>query len=83
MQVEIRGTSYVGLSEIAEQLAISRQTIWRWRQEGKIPKGHRYRNRWVVFSPQEVESIREYTHRLEPIETEDRGQLKFFDGKGA
>jgi len=54
-------------TDVLEQVPVTRQTLWRWRQEGKIPAGHRYRNRQVVFTPDEVEAIREYANRVEPI----------------
>jgi predicted site-specific integrase-resolvase len=61
---------------------VTRQTLWRWRQEGKIPAGHRYRGRQVVFNPEEVSVIQEYANRIEPIDTAEGEQLSLFNGNG-
>lgn len=68
MPIEIQGVAYHATAEITKELGISRQTLWRWRQEGKIPQGSRFRDRQIVFSPAEREAIREYAHHLEPVE---------------
>lgn len=81
MAVEIEGEVYIGASEVAERLDISRQTLWRWRQEGKIPQGHRYRGRQVLFSETEFDTIRSFANRLEPIQSDfDGNQLGLFGG---
>jgi predicted DNA-binding transcriptional regulator AlpA len=76
--IEVNGIKYLSLAEVSADLRISRQTVWRWRQQGKIPGGHRFRNRQVVFSMDEVEAIREYANRIEPINT-DTNQLGLFE----
>ena len=68
MPITIQGVAYHAIAEITKELRISRQTLWRWRQEGKIPQGSRFRDRQIVFSPAEREAIREYAHHLEPVE---------------
>ena len=78
--IEINGINYLLLAELASRLKGSRQTLWRWRQQGKIPGGHRYRDRQVVFSPDEVEAIREFANRIEPIGSADSSQLRLFNG---
>jgi predicted DNA-binding transcriptional regulator AlpA len=65
--IQVDGERYVLASDIAEELGISRQTLWRWRQENKIPQGHRYRDRHVVFSEEDVERIRRFANKIEPI----------------
>jgi predicted DNA-binding transcriptional regulator AlpA len=67
MSVEIHGIRYLTATGLLATIDVTRQTLWRWRQEGKIPSGHRYRGREVVFSPEEVKAIQEYANRLEPI----------------
>ena len=59
--------------------SVLRQALWRWHPEGRIPSGSRYRGRQVVFSPEEMEQIRIYANRVEPIEVQPGGQLSLFD----
>jgi excisionase family DNA binding protein len=83
MAVELDGEVYLCVSEVAERIGVSRQTLWRWRTEGEIPTGHRYRGGKVVFSLPEVEKIEAYAHRLEPVRVGssfDSHQLRLFNG---
>jgi excisionase family DNA binding protein len=82
MAVIIDKKQYITTSEILEMVGVSRQTLWRWRQEGKIPAGHRYRGRQVVFNSEEVTVIQEYANRIEPIDTSEVGQLSLFSSNG-
>jgi transposase-like protein len=63
----IDGTTYFSAAHVARAAGVTRQTLWRWRQEGKVPAGRKYRDKQVVFTKDESELIREYAHRLEPI----------------
>ena len=78
--VVIDGAEYFFAAELAEDLSVSRQTLWRWRTEGKIPNGRRYRGGRVVFNKDEVEAVRAYANLLEPIKTATKDQLKLFNG---
>ncbi len=78
MPVEINETSYLTATDVRKQVNVTRQTLWRWRQEGKIPAGHRYRNRQVIFTPDEVKAIQEYANRIEPIDNSDSKQMSLF-----
>lgn len=69
MPTEIDSKTYFSHEEVAEKVGVSRQTLWRWRSEGKIPSGHQYRGRRVLFSEEEFELIEKFAHRLEPIAT--------------
>ncbi len=83
MAVELDGEVYLCVSEVVERLGVSRQTLWRWRTEGEIPTGHRYRRGQVVFSLPEVEQIEAFAHRLEPSRvgsSSDSNQLHLFNG---
>ena len=80
MPIEVGGIPYFSAGDVAKALGISRQTLWRWRQEGKIPAGHRYRDRQVLFTVAEIEAIKEYAHRIEPIDASAANQLKLFNG---
>ncbi len=77
--VEIDGIRYVPASELTEELGISRQTLWRWRNEDKIPQGHRFRDSRILFTSIEAEAIRRHALRLEPIDPIERNQLKLFE----
>jgi predicted DNA-binding protein (UPF0251 family) len=79
MPVQVAGLKYFTNHEVSEELSISRQTLWRWREKGKIPTGVRYRNRQVLFTTEEFEAIREYAHKLEPIELGGTRQLGLFE----
>jgi predicted DNA-binding transcriptional regulator AlpA len=82
MAVEIEGVHYVSAAELAREVGVSRQTLWRWRKEGKIPSGHRFRDRQVMFTKSEVEAIREHANRIEPIaNSATNGQLELFDAR--
>jgi hypothetical protein len=78
MPIEIDGVAYFTAADIHRDLGVVRQTLWRWRKAGKIPLGRRYRDRQVVFTKEEFESIREYANRLEPVEQAGIDQLKLF-----
>jgi predicted DNA-binding transcriptional regulator AlpA len=66
--LEVEGVPYFTAAEVTRFVKVSRQTLWRWRQQRKIPFGRRYRDRQIVYTRQEVEAIREYANRLEPVE---------------
>jgi predicted DNA-binding protein (UPF0251 family) len=68
MPVTIEGEEYYTNSEVSDELKVSRQTLWRWREKGSIPAGLRYRTRQVLFKTDEVEVIRQFANRLVPIE---------------
>lgn len=82
MPVQIQGEEYFTNSEVSEGLRVSRQTLWRWREKGRIPTGLRYRTRQVLFKHSEVEAIKLYANHLEPIELGASGvkQLGLFRG---
>ena len=78
MPININKMKYFTASDVLDKLNVSRQTLWRWRQEGSIPRGHRFRNRYVVFTPQEVLEIEAHANRIDPIEPEDLLQPDLF-----
>ena len=83
MPVDIAGQSYYALTEVAEELRVTRQSLWLWRKNGKIPVGRRTRGRQVLFTEAEVTAIREYANRLEPIELGGVRQMKLFGQTGS
>ena len=76
--VNIGGIAYFAATDIAAALKISRQTLWRWRRAGKIPLGHRFRDGQTLFTQSELEEIRVFAQRIEPIDATDRNQLELF-----
>lgn len=78
MPLTIKGLTYYTAADVAERVEVSRQTLWRWRQDGKIPLGHKYRNRHVVFTPAELKQIELFADRIEPIAPSDRLQRDLF-----
>ena len=68
MPVTIEGEEYYTNSEVSDELKVSRQTLWRWREKGSSPPGLRYRTRQVLFKADEVDAIRQLANRLVPIE---------------
>ena len=77
--VTIDGVSYVAATRLARELGVSRQTLWRWRTEGKIPAGNRFRNGRIVYSPTEAELVRSYAQQLEPLDNAPLAQLPLFE----
>lgn len=80
MPLEIAGSEYLTTAEVCRMVSISRQTLWRWRQDARIPAGRRFRGQRLVFSPDEAEQIRRYASLLEPADAPLRSQLNLFNG---
>ena len=78
MPIQIDNVTYYSSTEVIGALNVSRQTLWRWRNEGKVPAGHRYRGRQIIFTSAEAEEIRQFANRIEPIDQSDANQLKLF-----
>ena len=80
MPLEIAGFEYSTTAEVCQLVNISRQTLWRWRQDSRIPPGRRFRGQRLVFSPDEVEQIQRYASLLEPADQPLKAQLTLFNG---
>jgi len=79
MPEELGGTTYYTTSEVLEAVGISRQTLWRWRQEPSFPQGGRLRGR-LLFTEQDLDQIREFAFGVEPVGTDrDPHQLVLFE----
>ncbi len=72
MPTKIEETEYYSLQEIAEMVAVSRQTLWRWRQEGKMPHGRSFRGRSLLFSESEVTLIKQRAHEMTIPSSKDK-----------
>lgn len=68
MSLKVDGVTYFSADEVAEQAEVSRQTLWRWRQDELVPAGRKYRGRRLLFSEDELQAILEFAHRLEPVQ---------------
>ena len=77
----IDGIRYYSATEVARELGVSRQTIWRWRKEARIPPGYRFRDGQVMFTESELQAVREYGNRIEPLASKNLNQLKLFNGR--
>jgi predicted site-specific integrase-resolvase len=74
--VKIAGMTYLLATHVAKHIGISRTTLWRWRHEGKIPLGRRYRNGLILFTPNEVEMVRHFADKLEPVTVKRANRLQ-------
>jgi hypothetical protein len=81
MPIEIEGVTYYSAPEAAAETGISRQTLWRWRQQGKVPLGLRFRDRKILFTTDEFEEICDYANRLEPASTAPSRQGNLFGAR--
>ena len=68
MSVEIDGILYFTADEVALRAGVSRQTLWRWRQDGNVPGVHKYRGTRLLFTEEEVQLVLDFAHRIEPAE---------------
>ena len=72
MPLTIEGVEFFTNMEVTQKLGISRQTLWRWRADGDVPLGRRYRRKSVVFTKEEVDQIFAFANKVEPIEADGR-----------
>jgi len=77
MPVDVDGVTYYSASDVAQEVGISRQSLWR--QEGKVPSGRKYRDRQILFTAGELGQIKDYANRLEPAEPAASQQLRLFN----
>jgi DNA-binding transcriptional MerR regulator len=82
MPLIVGGLTYLTPSEVCQLVGVSRQTLWRWRQDALIPPGQRLRGHRLLFSPDEVEQIQTYASALEPAGQRLQTQLALFRSEG-
>ena len=80
MPTIIKEISYLTLTELAEKVGVTRQTLWRWSRQGKIPAGYRFRDKLVLYNPEDTKTIEEFANRIEPIDGSPDEQLSLFNG---
>jgi transposase-like protein len=81
MPITVEGVQYQSATEVARELGVSRQTLWRWRADARVPLGRRFRAGQVLFTPGEVQVIHDYANSVEPLDGPSREQLKLFTAK--
>lgn len=64
--VRVSGRDYVHAEEAARLAGVTRQTLWRWRRDQKVPAGWVYRDKQVLYTAEEVAAITQYAHRITP-----------------
>jgi predicted DNA-binding transcriptional regulator AlpA len=80
MPIDIDGVGFYSANEVAEASGVSRQTFWRWRRQGMVPLGRKFRDRQLLFTRSELEQAQDYAKRVEPVDSGAREQLKLFSG---
>lgn len=66
--VLVAGRPFFSAADVARNLGISRQTLWRWRSAGLVPQGHRHRTGAILFDQAELDAICAYATQLTPLE---------------
>jgi predicted site-specific integrase-resolvase len=72
---QVEGVNFFPAQEIAASIGVSRQTLWRWRQDQRIPSGYRFRDGRLLFSEQELEEIFVYAQQVKPVKL-DRKNIR-------
>lgn len=75
MPIEIAGVRYFSATDINREIGITRQTLWRWRKLREIPQGQKYRGHQLLFTKEDVDAIRQYANRLEPVARRNSAHL--------
>ena len=78
MVISVDGAAYYTMNDILDSLSITRQTLWRWRLEGKVPAGRRFRDKQLIFTRSEFEIIKGFANRIGPTSVAGP-QLRLFD----
>jgi DNA-binding transcriptional MerR regulator len=58
MPRDMNGRRYWSASEVCQEVAISRPTLYRWLKRGMLTKLHRDRKGWRMFTAEDVRKIR-------------------------
>ena len=79
----INGVDYFWAAQLLHEIAVSRQTFWRWRQKGQIPTGHRFRDGRPLFTGSEAEMIRRFATSVQLAERPASYQGRRFNDGGS
>ncbi len=66
--VKIDGVDYFAAADVHRAVGVARSTFWRWRSAAKVPKGRRHRDGRILYTEQELQLIRHFANRLEPLD---------------
>lgn len=58
MPREMNGKKYWSPSEVCQEVAISRPTLYRWLKRGILTTLHRDRKGWRMFTEEDLKKIR-------------------------
>jgi DNA-binding transcriptional MerR regulator len=65
MPREMNGKTYWSASEVCQEAAISRPTLYRWLKRGLLIKLHRDRRGWRLFTEEDLNKIQAEARRIE------------------
>jgi len=65
MPREVNGKSYWLASEVCQEIAISRPTLYRWLKRGILTKLHRDRKGWRMFTEEDLRKIRLEANKID------------------
>ena len=65
MPREMNGMTYWSASEVCQEVAISRPTLYRWLKRGILTKLHRDRKGWRMFTAEDLEKIRLEANKID------------------
>lgn len=84
MSVEVNGIRYFSKAEVAEIISVSRQTLYRWIDEGKIPapRHERRRDGRLLYSQADLDEIQSFANDVEPVDQSSPDQMRLFSNEG-
>ena len=78
MPIVVGETQYYVAADVEREIGVSRSTLWRWRRQGKIPAGNRYRDRQILYTEEEFQTVKSFAHRVQPVDLYESKQKKLF-----
>lgn len=74
MPREFNGQRYYETSEVCQKAGISRPTLFRWLKRGILPRLHRDRRGWRLFTEDDLKKIQAEANRVEAEDISLRGR---------